>query len=133
MGKQKFISQTDMKVGIIADEDTVTGLLLAGAGMKDGSGKTNFLICGAKTHVKEMEEKFNELVGRRDISMVLITQGCADDIRYAVEAYTSSGKVIPTVLEIPSKEQAYDPRKDAVMQRVAVFMPTAMAELGVEA
>ena len=61
---------------------------------------------------QQSEEKFNELVQRKDMSMVLITQGCADEIRYAVDAYTQSGKVIPTVLEIPSKEQPYDPRKD---------------------
>ena len=31
-----------------------------------------------------------------------------------------------------SREQPYDPRKDAIMQRVAFFMPTAMASLGIE-
>jgi len=36
-------------------------------------------------------------------------------------------------MEIPSKEQPYDPRKDAIMQRVAFFMPSAMAQLGLEA
>merc|ERR1711879_597342 len=127
MVKKKFLSLTDMKVGLIGDEDTVTGMLLAGIGHVDGQGKKNFLICDSKTHQKEVEEKFHELTTRKDIAMVLITQGYADEIRHVVEAYQSSGAVVPTILEIPSKEQPYDPRKDSVMQRVAFFMPTAMA------
>eukprot|EP00928_Gymnodinium_smaydae_P022048 TRINITY_DN18643_c0_g1_i1.p2 TRINITY_DN18643_c0_g1~~TRINITY_DN18643_c0_g1_i1.p2 ORF type:complete len:134 (-),score=35.81 TRINITY_DN18643_c0_g1_i1:91-492(-) len=133
MGKKKFVNQADMKIGVIADEDTVTGFVLAGVGHVDGQGKKNFLIVDSKTHQKDVEEKFHELTNRKDVGMILITQGCADDIRYAVDAYYSSGKVVPTILEIPSKEQPYDPRKDAIMQRVAMFMPTAMASLGIQA
>jgi len=133
MGKKKFFNQADMKIGLIGDEDTVTGMVLAGIGHIDGQGKKNFLIVDSKTHQKDIEEKFHELTTRKDICMILITQGCADEIRYAVDAYTGSGQVIPTVLEIPSKEQPYDPRKDAIMQRVALFMPSAMAALGLEA
>jgi V-type H+-transporting ATPase subunit F len=36
-------------------------------------------------------------------------------IRPAIQAYS---KTIPTILEIPSKDQPYDPEKDTVMQRV---------------
>ena len=32
----------------------------------------------AKTHVKDIEEKFHELTTRRDVSMVFITQSCAE-------------------------------------------------------
>ena len=32
MGKKKFLNQTDMKIGLIGDEDTVTGMVLAGVG-----------------------------------------------------------------------------------------------------
>ena len=131
MGKRKFHNQADMKIGVIGDEDTVTGMVLAGVGHVDGQGKRNFLIVEAKTHQKEIEEKFQELTTRKDVCMIFITQGCADEIRYAVDAYTNSGQVIPTVLEIPSKEQPYDPRKDAIMQRVAIFLPGAMASLGI--
>merc|ERR1712014_436329 len=131
MGKKKVISQVDMKIGLIADEDTVTGMVLAGIGHVDGQGKKNFLIVDSKTHAKDMEAKFTELTQRKDIAMIFITQGCANDIRNVVNAYSESGQVIPTVLEIPSKEQPYDPRKDAVMQRVAMFLPTAMAQLGI--
>eukprot|EP00429_Kryptoperidinium_foliaceum_P136403 CAMPEP_0176283188 /NCGR_PEP_ID=MMETSP0121_2-20121125/51186_1 /TAXON_ID=160619 /ORGANISM="Kryptoperidinium foliaceum, Strain CCMP 1326" /LENGTH=144 /DNA_ID=CAMNT_0017623555 /DNA_START=77 /DNA_END=508 /DNA_ORIENTATION=- len=132
MVKKKFISQADMKVGVIGDEDTVTGMVLAGVGHVDGQGKKNFFVVDAKTHQREIEDTFNDLTRRKDVAMVLITQGCAEMIRKAVDEYGSSGQVVPTVLEIPSKEQPYDPRKDAIMQRVAFFMPSAMASLGLE-
>merc|ERR1711879_940163 len=131
MGKKKVISQIDMKIGVIGDEDTVTGMVLAGVGHVDGQGKKNFLIVDGKTHQKAVEEKFHELTARKDVAMILITQTCANDIRYAIEAYGETGQVVPTVLEIPSKETPYDPRKDTVMQRVAFFMPTAMENLGI--
>merc|ERR1712039_7763 len=95
-------------------------------------GKKNFLVVDSKTHQKDIEEKFNDLSSRKDIAMILITQGCADSIRATVDAYTLSGQVVPSVLEIPSKEQPYDPRKDSIMQRVAFFMPQAMAAMGIE-
>mmetsp|Transcript_100674 Transcript_100674/g.224824 ORF Transcript_100674/g.224824 Transcript_100674/m.224824 type:complete len:134 (-) Transcript_100674:82-483(-) len=132
MGKKKFVNQADMKIGVIGDEDTVTGMLLAGVGQVDGQGKKNFLIVDSKTHQKDVEDMFHTLTNRKDISMILITQGNADEIRHVVDAYGASGQVIPTVLEIPSKEQPYDPRKDSIMQRVAQFLPSAMADLGIE-
>lgn len=131
MVKKKVISQSDMKIGLIADEDTVTGMLLAGIGHVDGQGRKNFLIVDSKTHQKEIDEKFTELTERKDIAMILITQGCADEIRYVVNGFCNSGACVPAILEIPSKEQAWDPRKDAIMQRVAFFLPTAMASLGI--
>jgi len=133
MGKKKFFSASDMKVGVIGDEDTVAGMVLAGIGHVDGQGKKNFLVVGSKTHQKEIDEKFHELTERKDISMIFITQGSAELIRYAIDAYSATGQVIPAILEIPSKDCPYDPRKDAVMQRVAFFRPSAMAEMGIDA
>merc|ERR1711862_154263 len=132
MGQKKFINQVDMKIAVIGDEDTVTGMVLAGVGQVDGQGKKNFLIVDSKTHQKDIEEHFHELMKRKDVAMVLITQGCAAEIRNTLDAHHATGQMLPTVLEIPSKEQPYDPRKDPVMQRVAFFLPSAMAALGVE-
>lgn len=50
MVKTKFVTQTDMKIGLIGDEDTVTGMLLAGIGHVDGQGKKNFLVVDSKVH-----------------------------------------------------------------------------------
>ena len=74
MVKTKFVTQTDMKIGLIGDEDTVTGMLLAGVGHVDGQGKKNFLVVDSKVHIKDIEEHFHDLTARKDISMILITQ-----------------------------------------------------------
>jgi V-type H+-transporting ATPase subunit F len=39
----------------------------------------------------------------------------ADEIRYLLNDYD---KLMPAVLEIPSKDHPYDPEKDSVMGRV---------------
>jgi V-type H+-transporting ATPase subunit F len=43
----------------------------------------------------------------------------AADIRYLLNAYD---KVIPTVLEIPSKDKPYHEEQDPIMQRVLKLM-----------
>ena len=126
MGKKKFVGATDQKIGVIADEDTVAGMVLAGIGHVEGNGRKNFLVVDSKTHIQQIQEKFHDLTTRKDIAMIFITQGCADQIRTDVSNYCESEAVIPTVLEIPSKEQPYDPKKDPIMQRVSTFLPTAM-------
>lgn len=64
----------NLPAGLIGDEDTVTGMLLAGIGHVDGQGKKNFLVVDSKVHIKDIEEHFHELSARKDISMILITQ-----------------------------------------------------------
>jgi len=39
----------------------------------------------------------------------------ADEIRYLIKEYNQT---IPTILEIPSKDQPYDEKKDPILQRV---------------
>jgi hypothetical protein len=58
------------------------------------------------TEVSVVEEFFKKLTSREDIAIVLINQSVANDIRHLIREYT---KMIPTLLEIPSKDQAYDP------------------------
>ena len=45
-------------VAIIADEDTVTGFLLAGVGNVDAKRKSNFLVVDSKTSQADIEEAF---------------------------------------------------------------------------
>jgi len=130
MPKRKVVGQADMKVGILGDEDMVTGMVLAGAGHVDGQGRKNFMVVDGKTRRIDIEEKFHELTNRSDVCIVLLTQGVAEEIRYAITAYYATGKVIPTILEVPSKDKTYDPTKDAVMHRVFVFVPQAREEFG---
>jgi V-type H+-transporting ATPase subunit F len=40
---------------------------------------------------------------------------CAEEIRHIINEYEA---VIPTILEIPSKDHPYDPDKDSILARV---------------
>lgn len=60
------LTGTEKLVGVMGDEDTVTGFLLAGVGEK-ARGKQNFCIVDDKTTVPEMEMAFKELTKREDI------------------------------------------------------------------
>lgn len=102
-------------IASIADEDTTTGLLLAGTGEKKASSQ-NFLIVTNSTSVEKIEQTFDNFTNDRDdIAILLINQHIAEKIRSRLDAYT---KAFPAVLEIPSKDHPYDPEKDSVMKRV---------------
>ncbi|GJC96842.1 V-type proton ATPase subunit F [Colletotrichum higginsianum] len=134
-------SQADMNdrqfLAVIGDEDSVTGLLLAGIGhVSTGADQEkNFLVVDNKTETSAIESAFESFTTRKDIGIVLINQHVshgrerrkpisgymltcgqiADRIRHRVDTYTAA---FPTVLEIPSKDHPYDPEKDSVLRRV---------------
>ncbi|KAJ3090533.1 H(+)-transporting V1 sector ATPase subunit F [Quaeritorhiza haematococci] len=68
-----------------------------------------------ETPLTAVEEKFNELVKRKDIAIILINQHIADEIRGLIDDHDQA---FPTILEIPSKEHPYDPAKDSVLKRI---------------
>ena len=92
----------------------VTGFMLAGVGHRDARG-SNFLVVTKNTKVDQIEEAFRSLTSRPDVAIVLINQHVAENIRHLLDDYD---KLVPTVLEIPSKEHPYDPSKDFIMKRV---------------
>ncbi|KAK0742214.1 ATPase, V1 complex, subunit F [Apiosordaria backusii] len=115
-------SQADYKdrqfLAVIGDEDSVTGLLLAGIGhvTSPPDNQKNFLVVDSKTENSAIEAAFDRFTTeRKDIGIVLINQHIADRIRYRIDTYTQA---FPTVLEIPSKDHPYDPEKDSVLRRV---------------
>ncbi|KAJ1958565.1 H(+)-transporting V1 sector ATPase subunit F [Dipsacomyces acuminosporus] len=105
-------------IAAIGDEDTVTGLLLAGIGDIDARQRENFLVVDSKTTQQQLEETFTSFTKRKDIAIILINQHIADDIRGILDEYSSA---FPTVLEIPSKDHPYDPSKDSVLKRVQLL------------
>ncbi|GAA6007897.1 hypothetical protein JCM11491_006529 [Sporobolomyces phaffii] len=102
-------------IATIGDEDTITGLLLAGTGHIDGRGKKNFMVVDAKTSTATIESAFAEFTERSDVAILLINQHIAEQIRPLVEKYEQA---FPALLEIPSKDHPYDPSKDSVLKRV---------------
>ncbi|KAI0387664.1 vacuolar ATP synthase [Hypomontagnella monticulosa] len=105
-------------LAVIGDEDSVTGLLLAGIGhvTNPPDSQKNFLVVDNKTDTPTIEAAFDSFTTqRKDIGIVLINQHVADKIRHRIDTYTAA---FPTILEIPSKEHPYDPEKDSVLRRV---------------
>ena len=99
---------------VIGDEETVTGFLLAGVGHRTVD-HCNYLIVKPETKVSAVEEAFRNFTSRADAGIILINQHIANDIRHLMANYTQT---IPTILEIPSKNHPYDPKKDYIMTRV---------------
>ncbi|KAL0289685.1 UNVERIFIED_CONTAM: V-type proton ATPase subunit F [Sesamum radiatum] len=125
-------------IAMIADEDTITGFLLAGVGNVDLRRKTNYLIgtqvaaayfksSYLETTVKQIEDAFKEFTTREDIAIVLISQYVANMIRFLVDSYN---KPIPAILEIPSKDHPYDPAHDSVLSRVKYLFSTESVASG---
>ncbi|KAN0125037.1 vacuolar ATP synthase subunit F [Russula decolorans] len=101
-------------LAVIGDEDTITGLLLAGIGQVTQDQK-NFFIVEPKTEIQSIEATFSEYTQREDIAILLINQHIAERIRPTVDKYQQA---FPALLEIPSKDHPYDPSKDSVLKRV---------------
>ncbi|KAF7310611.1 V-type proton ATPase subunit F [Mycena chlorophos] len=102
-------------LAVIGDEDSITGLLLAGVGHINENQKKNFLVVDSKTQVATIEAAFQDFTERNDVAILLINQHIAEKIRPTVDRYT---KPFPALLEIPSKDFPYDPSKDSVLKRV---------------
>ncbi|KAK0118255.1 H(+)-transporting V1 sector ATPase subunit F [Cadophora gregata] len=105
-------------LAVIGDEDSVTGLLLAGVGhvTEPPDSQKNFLVVDSKTDNATIEEAFERFTTeRKDIGILLINQHIAERIRHRVDQYTAA---FPALLEIPSKDHPYDPEKDSVLRRV---------------
>ncbi|KAI9704873.1 MAG: H(+)-transporting V1 sector ATPase subunit F [Candelina mexicana] len=105
-------------LAVIGDEDSVTGLLLAGIGHVTAppDSQKNFLVVEPRTDNATIESAFDKFTReRKDIAILLINQHVADRIRHRVDNYTDA---FPALLEIPSKDHPYDPEKDSVLKRV---------------
>ncbi|THH18090.1 hypothetical protein EW146_g2831 [Bondarzewia mesenterica] len=124
-------------LAVIGDEDTVTGLLLAGIGHVSQHQKKNFSSLTPvssrylnpynghvpeifssitkETQVSTIESAFQEFTERKDVAILLINQHVAEKIRPTVDKYQQA---FPSLLEIPSKDHPYDPSKDSVLKRV---------------
>jgi V-type H+-transporting ATPase subunit F len=102
-------------VSVIGDEDTVTGFLLTGIGERNNKGESNFLVVDDKTTKEEIESTFKRFLSSPNISIILINQHIAEAyLRPLINTYEG---IIPTILEIPSKEHPYDPKKDTIIQK----------------
>eukprot|EP00656_Telonema_subtile_P012913 TRINITY_DN16537_c0_g1_i1.p1 TRINITY_DN16537_c0_g1~~TRINITY_DN16537_c0_g1_i1.p1 ORF type:complete len:145 (+),score=50.07 TRINITY_DN16537_c0_g1_i1:2-436(+) len=94
----------DGLVCMIADEDTLSGFLLAGVGSASGQEKS-FMICDAETEVYEIEVQFVEFTERDDVAVVMLNQWVAHKIASTLQQYS---KPVPAIVVIPAKESRGD-------------------------
>ena len=106
-------------VSAICDSATMTGLLLTGMGERNLKNQTNFLVVDKEVTDQMIEDKLRQLLGRDDVGIVLISQNIAERVRNIIIEHDA---VIPTILEIPSKETPYEPEKDTVVVRAASIL-----------
>ena len=117
---QKQIKKNQSLVGVIGDKDTVTGFLLAGVGERNKRGEMNYLVVDEKTSPKEIEDTFNRFLDAGNISVILINQKIAENfLRPLINNYDG---IIPTILEIPSKDSPYELKKDAITCKAAKLL-----------
>ncbi len=111
-----FKVKGSLLVGVIGDEATVTGFLLTGVGERNKKGEANFMIVSKDTTLSQIEQAFTKMLQRDDIGIIMISQNIAEQIRNLIAEHD---QVIPTIMEIPSKDVPYDPLKDTVLCRAA--------------
>ena len=56
------------------------------------------------------------MLERDDVGIILVSQHIAEMVRNLIIGHE---EVIPTIMEIPSKDFAYDPMKDTILTRAA--------------
>ena len=78
-------------IAVIGDEDTVTGMLLAGVGDVAPMRSPNFMVVDGKTTPGMIEEKFHEFTKRTDVAVLLINQYLATQIRQTIDNFVSGG------------------------------------------
>ncbi|XP_034486577.1 V-type proton ATPase subunit F [Drosophila innubila] len=109
-------------MAVIGDEDTCIGFLLGGIGEINEQRQSNFMVVEKDTSTTEIDDCFKRFVARNDIAIIMINQIYADRIRSTIDKHLLP---VPTVLEIPSKEQAYDSSKDSILKRAQGILKPA--------
>ncbi|TBU08505.1 subunit F of V-type proton ATPase [Hamiltosporidium magnivora] len=85
-------------VGIISDEDTITGFLLTG--LEFTKENPNFIAVCDKTTEEDLIKNFQNLVSRDDISIIFIGDFAYKKISKTIKEYK---EMLPSIMEIPSK------------------------------
>jgi V-type H+-transporting ATPase subunit F len=70
------------------------------------------------TSLSELEEAVKGFLNRDDIAIILIVQYIAELVRHIIDAWD---KPLPSIIEIPSKEHAFDPSKDSILKKAQVI------------
>jgi len=118
-GKNPY-PKTRLIMSVIADESTVTGFLLTGLGQRDVSGKTNYYMTSKETTDDDLDAVVSGYIADPKIGIIFIAQNLAERCKNVInEHLNDEEKILPTIMEIPSKEAEYDPTKDSMLVQAA--------------
>ena len=120
-GMKKTYPKGRLIMSVIADEPTVTGFLLTGMGQRDINGKSNYFMSGKETTDDDLEKEFAAQCADSKMGIVFFAQNLAERIRdKIIEHQENEDTILPIIMEIPSKEAEYDPRKDSMLVQAAM-------------
>ena len=120
-GLKKTYPKGRLIMSVIADEPTVTGFLLTGMGQRDTAGKSNYFMSSKETTNEDLEKAFGQYADDQKVGIIFIAQNLAERIRdKIIEIQEDEDRILPIVMEIPSKEAEYDPRKDSMLVQAAM-------------
>nr|CAI5843046.1 unnamed protein product [Callosobruchus analis] len=100
-------------MGIIADEDTICGFLLAGIGEINDTGEPNFAAVDEHTPDLEVAAHYRRLLLRKDIAILLIDHEAADRIQQTMRELAAIK--YPYVVIIPDHYGPYDINIDYIL------------------
>lgn len=95
-----------MKISVVGDSDTVTGFRLAGV-------KEAFSVSDANS----TRETVRELMAKEDISIIIIAERKAEEIREDLVRLTE-GRRFPLIVEIPDKQGRMEGKVDLIKELV---------------
>jgi len=97
-------------------------MLLAGCGNVDEKRNSNFLVVTSKTTSSQIEDTFYKFCNDPRISVLLINQYIAHEMRATLDKWAERGEKRPAILEVPSKEHPYEKALDPVYQRTKLLL-----------
>ncbi|ADM11166.1 vacuolar ATP synthase subunit F [Encephalitozoon intestinalis ATCC 50506] len=88
------------RIGIIGDEETLTGFLIAG--VENVHDNPNLIQVTPSTTEDDLKRTFYTLTSREDLAIILVCDFAAEKIKEEINGYK---EVIPAVLVIASKNK----------------------------
>ena len=78
------------------------------------------MIVNKDTQDETLEKTLKGWIAKEEVGIIMIGQSYAERVRsMIVEHQENEEKILPTVLEIPTKECPYDPTKDSMLVKAA--------------
>ena len=99
--QHKYQSPLMANIGILADEATITGFLLAGAGCITSGNQKNFCVVDQSMSKADVEAVFEEMRDNPNISIVMVSNGVMETIKDTIAECDLRGKVI---MPFPTKD-----------------------------